>query len=197
MDLRAKLTDNPRATALVALVGLVIVGVGAWLFQPWALFLDSTVDEAFPVSVSEAVAAEDASLAVADDEMADDVEMAEDMPSATGPIALATGEFMDRSHPASGTIGIFELEDGTRVLRIEDLVTDNGPDLFVYLSGASADAPSGEFDDVFVNLGRLKGNIGSQNYEIPADVDLSLYESVVIWCDRFDVTFGSAALVTA
>jgi hypothetical protein len=48
-----------------------------------------------------------------------------------------------------------------------------------------------------VNLGRLKGNQGNQNYRIPADVDLSRYTSVSIWCDRFNVSFGAAELKPA
>ena len=88
------------------------------------------------------------------------------------------------------------LSDGSdqRFLRFEDFATDNGPDLNVYLSTAPPDAPAGDFDDDFVDLGDLKGNIGSQNYEIPADVDLDRYRSVVIWCVRFGVAFGAAEL---
>ena len=50
------------------------------------------------------------------------------------------------------------------------------------------------FDDDIVDLGRLKGNIGSQNYELPSDIDLSHYSTVVIWCNRFDSAFGAADL---
>jgi hypothetical protein len=87
------------------------------------------------------------------------------------------------------------------VLRIENLDTSNGPDLKVWLT----DAPviEGEdgwrvFDDgAYVDLGALKGNQGSQNYTIPADVDLSDLTSVAIWCDRFSVSFGAAELQPA
>lgn len=88
------------------------------------------------------------------------------------------------------------LNDGTeqRFLRFPDLNADNGPDLNVYLSAAPADGPSGDLDDDFIDLGDLKGNIGSQNYEIPPDVDLERYSTVVIWCVRFSAGFGVAAL---
>ncbi|HST12912.1 MAG TPA: DM13 domain-containing protein, partial [Terriglobales bacterium] len=46
----------------------------------------------------------------------------------------------------------------------------------------------------FLELGSLKGNIGDQNYEIPADVDLAKYRAVTIWCKRFSVNFGTAPL---
>ena len=45
-----------------------------------------------------------------------------------------------------------------------------------------------------MNLGGLKGNIGNQNYEIPPEINLADYTSVVIWCDRFDAAFGAADL---
>ena len=56
------------------------------------------------------------------------------------------------------------------------------------------------FDDEtgdFVDLGDLKGNIGDQNYELPADLDLDRYDFVDIWCVRFGVSFGSASLTAA
>jgi electron transfer DM13 len=64
----------------------------------------------------------------------------------------------------------------------------------VYLSAAPASGPGGSFDDHFVDLGDLKGNIGSQNYAIPAAVHLDRYRSVVVWCRRFGVPFAAAAL---
>lgn len=110
-------------------------------------------------------------------------------------VTLASGSFIGRSHPAEGTALV--LNDGSeqRFLRFEDFSTDNGPDLNVYLSTAPPDAPEGDFDDDFVDLGTLKGNIGDQNYEIPVDVDLDRYQSVVIWCVRFGVAFGAAELM--
>ena len=112
-------------------------------------------------------------------------------------VRLVEGDFVDRSHPTAGTAVV--LNDGTeqRFLRFEKFATDNGPDLNVYLSAAPVDAPAGELDDDFVDLGDLKGNVGAQNYEIPTDVDLGHYSTVVIWCVRFSVAFGTAALATA
>jgi hypothetical protein len=93
------------------------------------------------------------------------------------------------------------LNDGTeqRFLRFEDFATDNGPDLNVYLTTADADADAGEFgvSGQFVDLGDLKGNIGEQNYEIPSDVDLEEFDTVVIWCVRFGVAFAAADLAPA
>ena len=54
----------------------------------------------------------------------------------------------------------------------------------------------GTFDDDIANLGRLRGNQGDQNYDLPADVELGRFASVVIWCDRFDSAFGAADLAS-
>jgi hypothetical protein len=75
--------------------------------------------------------------------------------------------------------------------------TSNGPDLFVYLSPNVASGDESAFDENFLNLGRLKGNQGDQNYDLPADVDLTGFASVVIWCDRFNSAFGAADLAAA
>ena len=107
----------------------------------------------------------------------------------------ASGEFISRSHPTRGQVEVLGDGTGQRFLRFEDFRTDNGPDLNVYLSATPPDAPVGQFTDVYVDLGDLKGNVGSQNYEIPRDLDLDLYSTVVVWCVRFSVIFGAAELV--
>ena len=97
-------------------------------------------------------------------------------------------------HPTSGRAEVLDLGDGRRFLRLVDLRTSNGPDLFVYLSVTPADGQRDTFDDNFVSLGRLQGNQGNQNYEIAAGADLRRYRSVVIWCRRFTYAFGAAPL---
>ena len=100
------------------------------------------------------------------------------------------GNFVDAGdgfHKAEGIAKVINLADGRTFLRLENLKTTNGPDLYVYLS-VGKDALD------IVNLGRLKGNIGNQNYEIPAGADLSKYNTVLIWCKAFSTLFGSAKL---
>ncbi|MDQ5842482.1 MAG: DM13 domain-containing protein [Thermoproteota archaeon] len=82
---------------------------------------------------------------------------------------------------------VIPLNDGSMILRLENLKATNGPDLYVYLS--TDDSASD-----FMNLGRLKGNIGNQNYEIPEGIDFSKYDTVLIWCRASNVLFGSAEL---
>ena len=120
-------------------------------------------------------------------------------PESTEPeiIVEAAGSFISRSHPTEGSARVLGDGSGQRFLRLEDFRTDNGPDLNVYLSAAPADASASDFDDDFVDLGDLKGNVGSQNYEIPVDVDLDRYSTVAIWCVRFGVVFGAAELAAS
>ncbi len=73
------------------------------------------------------------------------------------------------------------------ILRLEDFKATNGPDLYVYLA-----TDNHAFD--FVNLARLKGNIGNHNYDLLEGTDLSRYDTVLIWCKAFSVLFGSAYL---
>ena len=110
-------------------------------------------------------------------------------------ITLAEGSFIPRGR-YSGEGTALVLNDGSeqRFLRFENFSTDNGPDLRVYLSNSDANADSGVFDDDFIDLGVLKGNIGDQNYEIPVGVDLSVHDTVVVWCVRFSTPFTAADL---
>jgi hypothetical protein len=93
----------------------------------------------------------------------------------------------DRIHNAEGLAKVIVLDEGNRILRLENFRATNGPDLYVYLS---TDKSASDF----VSLGRLKGNIGNQNYEIPEGTELSKYDTVLIWCKAFSVLFGSAEL---
>ena len=203
-----------RNWKLVVPAGLVLGAVGAWLafgvFGIHTLFIDEKVDEAPPTFQSgsaSGLASDDITQDIADEmneamaETATPVEVQVDesndeamdqMDDAVETVAM--GSFIDRSHPTSGTAVVLGDGSGQRFLRFEGFETDNGPDLNVYLSTALPDAEAGDFDEDFVDLGDLKGNIGDQNYEIPPDVDLARYQTVVIWCVRFSVAFGAAPL---
>ena len=85
--------------------------------------------------------------------------------------------------------------DGTRVLRLEDFRTSNGPDVHVYMVAADDAKDIATVQRAgFVDLGVIKGNIGDQNYRLPHDLDLAKYRAVSIWCKRFSANFGAAAL---
>jgi hypothetical protein len=110
---------------------------------------------------------------------------------------LASGKFHSIAHPTSGTATVYQLADGTRVLRFTHFKTSNGPDVHVYLFAVD-DARDSESvkGAAFVDLGSIKGNIGDQNYTLGSDVDLSKYRAVSVWCKRFSVNFGAAPLST-
>lgn len=159
--------------------GAVALGGVAWWFEPQAAFFDDEVDEALPVAAGE-TGERDAAAAP---------------PEAAALTRLGEGMLRGvKGHSMRGTAVVVDDGSGTRYLRFEDLQGDNGPDLVVYLSAATAEGDADAHDDDVVELGKLKGNIGSSNYELPAGVDLERYRTAVIWCRRFSVGFAVAAL---
>jgi hypothetical protein len=126
------------------------------------------------------------------------VALDEEMPmdEATDMVILAQGTFYNVAHEGQGTVTVYQLTDGSRVLRFEDFQVLNGPNLHVYLTSVDPvpNTVGVELPDYF-DLGPLKGNIGAQNYPLPPDLDLSVFRSVVIWCVPFRVPFSAAALI--
>src|SRR5579863_5264652 len=122
----------------------------------------------------------------------------EAMPAAQGsssPQPLVSGQFYSILHPTEGTATIYQMGDGTRVLRFTSFSTSNGPDVHVYLVAADDAKDIATVEKAgFVDLGVIKGNIGDQNYTLARDLDLTKYRAVSIWCKRFSVNFGAAAL---
>jgi len=180
MEAESKGTRRPflRRPLVLGVLGVFVVFAAAAVFwlQPWKLIVDKTVDEALP-TVSAPISAAG---------------------PAPEPKVLAQGRFISHEHATTGGVRLLQLANGQRVLRLDDLDTSNGPLLKVFLSAAPVvDGSDGwrVFDDGrYEDLGELAGNIGSSNYYIPADIDITGLNSVSIWCDRFDVSFGAATL---
>jgi hypothetical protein len=159
----------------VALIGL---GVGLALFEPWRAFTSSSLDEPVPVAVSTTGATSGTTTA-----------------PPPQPKVLAEGTFVSQEHDTSGTASVLELPDDSRILRLAGFSTSDGPDVHVWLSDATAGGDWNSYDDGrYVALGEIKATDGNHNYVIPADADITGLRSAVIWCDRFNVAFGSAAL---
>ncbi|MEQ6899482.1 DM13 domain-containing protein [Nocardioides sp. YIM 152588] len=180
-------------------VALVVLVAGMLLFQPWLLFIDETVEEAD--DAAEVVST--ATGGIGDTSIpspAPSADGSEETPTGPTRVELARGKFIDAEHGTSGTAVVYRRDDGSRYLRLEDLDTSNGPDLHVWItdqpSGGDCNGCFGSWgiydDGDYVRLGELKGNQGSQNYEIPKGADLAGLTSVVIWCDQFNVAFGTA-----
>jgi pentapeptide MXKDX repeat protein len=110
---------------------------------------------------------------------------------------LETGKFHGKVHATSGRATVYQEADGTLVLRLTNFKTSNGPDVHVILV-ATKDAPDNanflKDNTEKVELGKLKGNEGDQNYEIPAGTDLTKFRTVSIYCVRFNANFGAAPL---
>ena len=205
----------------IAIAGVAFLAFG--VFGVHTLFIDDKVDEAGPVFDSGVSASAEGDAAPAatvapttpppaavdttapDDDSA--VAPAPTVPPTVSPttapaapqiVTLVEGDFIPRGR-YSGQGDALVLNDGSdqRFLRFENFSTDNGPDLRVYLVNSDANADQGTFDDDFVDLGALKGNIGDQNYEIAPDVDLEVYDTVVVWCVRFSTAFTAADLLPA
>jgi len=113
----------------------------------------------------------------------------------SAPAAVLVGQFRTGAHDTTGTATIYRMGDGKQILRLADFKTSNGPDVRVYLVNANGVTNEDSVKRAgFVDLGSLKGNMGDQNYEIPTTVDLASHRAVSIWCRRFGVNFGAAAL---
>jgi hypothetical protein len=152
-------------------VGIVALAIAWYAFRPELLFVNKTVREEFPGGPAMA---------------------------SKGPMVVTKGNFKGLAHETKGLASIYQLADGKRTLRLTEFATSNGPDVHVYLVAAEVEKGNDAVKEAgFIDLGSMKGNIGDQNYEIPADADLSKYRTVSIWCARFGVNFGIAALASA
>ena len=162
---------------IIAAIIISAIAIPAAVYAAGPLFINTTIDEAAPIASS-------------------DTTMDKDGDSMTGkPSEIVTkvaGMFVgvgDGIHDAKGTATVIPADTGN-ILRLEEFRSTNGPDLYVYLS---TDKGATEY----VNLGRLKANMGNQNYDIPDGTDLSKYDTVLVWCQQFSVLFGSAELVSS
>ncbi len=202
-DLLRKVLRTRRgkvAVAVLVLAAVPLIVLAWWLASP--LFINKSVDEEFPRTASAHVPA-GMTRAEAEAQMAEAEqvlhEMSEAMPASTASaIPRLVGQFRDADgfHKGSGRATLYELADGSRVLRLEDLQVTNGPDLHVFLSAAADPVSRDEVKEGgFVDLGKLKGNIGNQNYQVPAGVDIRKYRSVVVYCVPFNVVFSVAPLM--
>jgi Electron transfer DM13 len=203
---------NKKAIIVVIIIAAIAIPVGIYTVSP--LFINTTVNEPLPTSrVTDLQKFQEFMSMNSEEER---VEKGQQMTteekdailrggaqtngntvnentteaSTLGQTPLAMGRFIgvnDGIHNAEGLAKIIRLDDASMILRLENFKATNGPDLYVYLS---TDKSASDI----VNLGRLKGNIGNQNYDIPEGTDFSKYHTVLIWCQAFTVLFGSAEL---
>jgi hypothetical protein len=178
----APVESRRRLTVGIGVALVVTLPIAAWLafgyFGVQTLFTDDEVDEDLTAFV------DDTTPASTDDTAVDEPAPVDDAAA----VRIATGTFEGvAGHRAAGTANLVANSDGSHLLQFPDLDVENGPDLVVWLSGG------GSSDDIY-DLGDLKGNIGNQEYLIPADVDVSGFDTALVWCRRFSVGFGEAPL---
>ncbi len=206
---------NKKAIIVVIIIAAIAIPIGIYTASP--LFINTVVDEPLPASSltdlqkfqefmsmnneeeeraekGQQMATEEKNAILRGAAQTNGSTVNENMPEAAtttlGATSLATGNFIgvnDGIHNAEGLAKVIRLDDASMILRLENFKATNGPDLYVYLA---TDTSASDF----VDLGRLKGNIGNQNYDIPEGTDFSRYNTVLIWCQAFSVLFGSAEL---
>ncbi len=162
-----------------------ILGAGWWLGSP--LFIDDVVDEALPqIELTQQDQAGTGDSGTDDSVPAGEADSGVAPAAVVAPSPIAAGDFVgfDAVHRGSGSAMIFELDD-TLILRFDEFDVTNGPDLRVNLVLG---------DGSMIDIGALKGNVGNQNYELPADLDADTFASVLIYCRAFSVPFASADL---
>ena len=192
---------------IVVIVGIPALALAWWLLSP--LFISTTVNEEFPLAANAVIPA-DMTMAEAeqmmveaasefktyDERVPDEMAMADDaMKMDSSVVSVKSGSFRDADsfHKGSGTATIYRSPDGKNVLRLEDFRVTNGPELHVLLV-PNSDPQSRDDVEGYLGLGKLKGNVGNQNYFLPDGEDGSGYGSVVIYCRPFHVVFSVATL---
>ena len=112
---------------------------------------------------------------------------------------VAFGSFIhanpsDPVHYGKGRVSVYE----HTVFLEPDFEVGPGPAFHVYLVPKGSIRSTSDLKDVMVvDLGGLRAFKGSQQYAIPAGVNLKDYPTVMIWCERFGVLISPADLTTA
>jgi hypothetical protein len=147
---------------------LIIGGILWSLFRPEKLFIDKKVNETLPQT-------EVKSKEIKQQQV------------------ISEGQFQSGVHETAGTATIYQLADGRRILRLTNFSTSNGPDVRVVLVPTKQLKNNEDVKNYkYIELGKLKGNKGDQNYEIPNEIDVSAYGAVSVWCKRFNENFAAA-----
>jgi len=183
----------------IALGVLAVMVVAFLAFRPDKLFVDDAVDESLDEAFAPAQAVADdpaqgttAPTTTAPAGSASTTPPEAEPANGAGPRAVSAGSFSGIDHRAAGSATVYE-QDGRYVLRFED-DTDiqNGPDLYVWV--LADDTYTGGTPSDYLDLGKIKGNVGGQNYELPDGFDPAVHRTVLVWCLRFNVPFAMAPL---
>jgi hypothetical protein len=171
---------NPAYWAIAVFLAASGLFLAFGVFGIQTLFYDTEVNEEFGVPAPASV---------------EQGSRGSDSAATSHPVVISSGKFHSVAHPGKGDAIVSRLEDGSHVLRLENLDIFNGPALYVY----AVDAPDANDNETveeagFLNLGPLKGNQGSQTYKLPAQFVPEKHRSISVWCKRFSVNFATAPL---
>jgi hypothetical protein len=186
------------------IVALIVAGAPVAWYLGSPLFINRVVDEPFPTSGAPlfpmsagATVPEGMTRQQVEDRMteASKVQAPADEAMPSGATGATRGTFAgaDDFHKGEGTATVYRVGEGA-VLRLESFKVTNGPDLYVILTKHAAPRSRADVMQGYLEIGKLKGNIGSQNYTLPREASLAEYRTVVIYCKPFHVVFATAPL---
>lgn len=171
---------SPQAAGFTAVVGAIVLG-SAWVLPRLGRgpLLTASV-QAVPVALAFVLTVLPAFRQVT---------VVETAPAAAG-TAAGAAELVGIDHRASGRVLLLQDPDGSYVVRLQGIDIEPGPDYQVHLvPGAGREDPDGG-----VHLDRLRGNRGSQNYEVPAGTAADPPVTLLVWCRAFAVPIAAATL---
>ena len=106
-----------------------------------------------------------------------------------------SGDFVRKSKRLKGAWNVEQRDGKTFIVFSDDFRAANGPDLKIFLSPKSiADATGKNAVDGSINIGELKKTKGTQEYEVPAGINLADYGSVLVHCEAYSVLWGGGDL---
>ena len=108
---------------------------------------------------------------------------------------LPSGTFVKKKKKLKGAWEVVQRGDKTFIVFGEDFRAANGPDLKIFLSPQTVSDVTGKTAvNGAINIGELKSTKGAQEYEVPAGVDLSNFNSVLVHCEAYSVLWGGGDL---
>lgn len=131
----------------------------------------------------------------------------EDPPSFEGATLMLAGKFApmelsendERDLPlfselytSAGDAAIYLFPDDRKLLRLENFQVVNGPELLVALSTHENPLTPADLGRDYIDLGPLRTATGNLNYDIPSELNVSRYRSVVIYDRTYGVLFAVA-----
>lgn len=114
-----------------------------------------------------------------------------------GSVVIATGEFnpIDIVRGAAGEITIYQLPDGSRLLRFsEDFKSTHAPDIRIILTRNPDPTDAQGVGIDYLEIAKLRGNVGAQNYVIPETADFNRYPIMALYSPKYDALIATLTI---